>query len=292
MPRRHPPEEPSPRVLAILARSRARPGAPVDPPVDPPWVRAVEDRYVPTREEVAGPGTPGLHGPRRSGRGVLVVPEVLRLARWAPSRTAVAGALAAVLVAVGVFGLRVAWARAESPPSPVGTAPPRTSAVRAASDASVPSGAPGSAAPSPAALVVHVVGQVVRPGIVRLPLGSRVVDAVAAAGGARTGADLAAVNLARLVVDGEQIRVPKPGEPFVVGGSPGAGGTSASAARVSLNSADLASLDTLPGVGPVLAQRIVDWRAEHGRFTSVDELGEVSGIGEKLLAQLRPKVTL
>ncbi|MCU1537806.1 MAG: competence protein ComEA helix-hairpin-helix repeat protein [Humibacillus sp.] len=166
--------------------------------------------------------------------------------------------------------------------------------------------APVSATPV-AALVVHVVGQVVRPGLVRLPVGSRVADAVTAAGGARSGADLSALNLARLLVDGEQLHVPRPGElvtpapgsagpPGATGGSAGGatsgGGGGVAAAPVSLNSADLSALDSLPGVGPVLAQRILDWRTEHGRFTSVDELGEVSGIGDKLLAQLRPRVTL
>ncbi len=150
---------------------------------------------------------------------------------------------------------------------------------------------------------MHVVGQVVRPGLVRLRPGARLADAIAAAGGARPVADLAALNLARLVIDGEQIRVPRPGEapapgsgmagpPGSGGGAGGPGSPSGSGAPVSLNSADVAALDSLPGVGPVLAQRIIDWRTQHGRFTSVDELGEVSGIGDKLLAQLRPKVTL
>lgn len=142
--------------------------------------------------------------------------------------------------------------------------------------------------------------------------GDRVGDAVTAAGGASKSADVAAVNLARVLVDGEQIVVPKPGEvvpgqgaagsggvgagaatggPGQAGGS-GSGGAGAAGGAVSLNSADLSALDTLPGVGPVLAQRILDWRTEHGRFTSVEELGEVSGIGDKLLAQLTPKVTL
>lgn len=148
---------------------------------------------------------------------------------------------------------------------------------------------------------MHVVGIVRHPGMVRLQPGARVADAVGAAGGAARGADLAAINLARPVVDGEQIRVPRPGEqptpapstgpPGAAAGSPGLGG-GGGGGQVSINSADLATLDTLPGVGQVLAQRIVDWRTEHGRFTSVDELGEVSGIGEKLLAQLRPKVSL
>ena len=173
----------------------------------------------------------------------------------------------------------------------------------------------GAAGPGSGQVVVHVVGRVTRPGLVRLPAGSRVADAVEAAGGAAAGADLALLNLARLLVDGEQLRVPRPGEVVTAvpgapgspaGGTPGTAGSAGSAgsgaagrvggagssAPVSLNSADVAALDALPGIGPVLAQRIVDWRTEHGRFTSVAELGEVSGIGEKLLAQITPKVTL
>lgn len=141
-----------------------------------------------------------------------------------------------------------------------------------------------------AALLVHVVGQVLAPGVVRLPAGSRVSDAVAAAGGAAPGADLAALNLARVVGDGEQIVVPAPGQ--VVGGPTGAG-PSAAAGRdrlVDLNSADLAALDALPGIGPVLAQRVLDWRDQHGRFTDVAELGEVAGIGPTLLGRLRDLV--
>jgi competence protein ComEA len=146
-------------------------------------------------------------------------------------------------------------------------------------------------------VVVDVVGQVGRPGLVSLPAGSRVADAITAAGGATPEADVSLLNQARLVIDGEQIRVPRPGE--VIAAAPGAAGGGAAGgagggvgAVVSLNSADLATLDGLPGVGPVLAQRILDWRSEHGRFTSVDELGEVSGIGDKLMSQLRPRVTL
>jgi competence protein ComEA len=148
---------------------------------------------------------------------------------------------------------------------------------------------------------VHVVGQVRRPGLVRLAAGSRVADAIERAGGASPGADLSTLNLARMLVDGEQVRVPRPGEvPLGVGpagGQPGpvggaGGGSPGVGGPVNLNSADLAALDTLPGVGPVLAQRIIDWRTEHGRFTSVEELGEVSGIGDKLYAQIRPRVTV
>ena len=146
---------------------------------------------------------------------------------------------------------------------------------------------------------MHVVGQVRSPGVLRLPVGSRVSDAVSAAGGATGKADVGGINLARPLVDGEQVRVPAPGEevaepsaPTAGGGAGGTGGGAAPGAPVSLNTADLAALDTLPGVGPVLAQRILDWRTEHGRFTTVDELSEVSGIGEKLLAGIRPLVSV
>ena len=147
---------------------------------------------------------------------------------------------------------------------------------------------------------MHVVGEVRSPGVQRMPVGLAGQDAVEAAGGPTREADLARVNLARVVVDGEQVRVPAPGDPDprsvrcrVVRPPLGRGppGDPSASGPVSLNTADLPGLDTLPG-GPVLAQRIVDWRTQHGRFTSVEELGEVSGIGEKLLGQLSPLVTL
>ncbi|NHN56081.1 ComEA family DNA-binding protein [Calidifontibacter sp. DB0510] len=167
----------------------------------------------------------------------------------------------------------------------------------------------GGASSAPTTVVVHVVGQVRRPGVVSLRVGARVSDAVQAAGGALPSADLTNLNLARVLTDGEQIRVPKPGEvvtpPPVPGGGAGAGagaggggagagsgGSAGPTAPVNLNTADETALDTLPGVGPVLASRIVQWRTANGRFTSVDELGEVSGIGDKLLEQLRPLVTV
>lgn len=138
-------------------------------------------------------------------------------------------------------------------------------------------------------VVVHVVGQVAEPGLVRLPSGARLSDAVAAAGGATPEADLAAVNLARVVTDGEQVVVPAPGE--VVPEATAAGGPATAAPTlVDLNTADAAALDGLPGVGPVLAERIVQWRADHGRFTTVEELTEVRGIGPALLADLRDLV--
>ncbi|MHB1489120.1 ComE operon protein 1 [mine drainage metagenome] len=138
-----------------------------------------------------------------------------------------------------------------------------------------------------AGVVVHVVGQVASPGVVRLPVGSRVTDAIDAAGGATADADLSVVNLARVLVDGEQVLVPRPGESPVV---PGQGAVRAADAPLDLNAATLADLDALPGIGPVLAQRILDWRTAHGRFTDVEELAEVSGIGPSVLSRLRDQV--
>ena len=137
-----------------------------------------------------------------------------------------------------------------------------------------------------AALYVHVSGAVAAPGLYVLSDGARVVDAVAAAGGFAEGADKTAVNLARPLSDGEQLVVPKEGEVVTVSGSaPGDG-------RVNLNTADAALLDTLPRIGPAMAQRIIQWREANGRFTSVDDLRAVSGIGDKLLESLRPLVTI
>lgn len=138
-------------------------------------------------------------------------------------------------------------------------------------------------------LYVHVLGQVTAPGLYVLDPQSRVIDAIAAAGGTLEDADLQAVNLARPLSDGEQLIVP------VIGADPietsGAGGTGTTPGGViDLNNADLATLETLPRIGPALAQRIIDWRETNGRFGSVDDLIAVPGIGEKLLAGLRDLV--
>jgi competence protein ComEA len=134
-------------------------------------------------------------------------------------------------------------------------------------------------------VVVSVAGKVRRPGLVRLPPGSRVDDAVRAAGGATAPVGL--LNLARRVVDGEQVLV------GIAGGAPGTtGGGPAAGALLDLNAATAEQLDGLPGIGPVLAERIVDWRTEHGRFGSVDQLREVPGIGESKYAQVKAKVSV
>ena len=138
---------------------------------------------------------------------------------------------------------------------------------------------------------MDVTGKVRRPGIVVLEPGARVVDALDAAGGARRGADLAGLNLARLLVDGEQIVVGVPSPPGPAASAAGSPGPDPGA-LVNLNTASIAELDELPGVGPVTAQAIVDWRTGNGGFRSVDQLLDVDGIGEKTLADLAPLVTV
>ena len=141
-------------------------------------------------------------------------------------------------------------------------------------------------AESPAAtprLVVHVAGAVRRPGLYRLAEGNRVADAVARAGGATAPADTAAINLAAPLADGMQVLVPRR--------LPGGAGSGAAGGRVSLSSATAADLDELPGIGPVTAQKILDYRAEHGGFRSVDDLDAIPGIGPARIEQLRDVVS-
>jgi len=132
-------------------------------------------------------------------------------------------------------------------------------------------------------VVVHVLGAVHRPGLFELPPGSRVADAVDAAGGATTDDALTSVNLARILVDGEQVHLDPEGSPEPATSSGG---------LISLNQATAAEFESLPGVGPVLAARMVTWRTTNGPFRSIDELGEVSGIGNAILEQVRPLLRL
>ncbi|MFJ4471046.1 helix-hairpin-helix domain-containing protein [Streptomyces sp. NPDC089424] len=209
-------------------------------------------------------------------------------------------ALGVLLVLVAGFAVQHFWAgRTQSVRAP--------EVVRAAAPFARPEGAPPSAADavadpsattgSPVAeIVVDVSGKVREPGIHRLPAGSRVADALKAAGGVRPGTDVEGLNRARFLVDGEQVVVGAPATaavpaaPAVPGGGVPAGGAGAPAAPVSLNTATAEQLDTLPGVGPVLAQHIIDHRTRHGGFRSVDELREVDGIGERRFADLRDLV--
>jgi competence protein ComEA len=243
---------------------------------------------------------PGRHAARRAGRlAVAAIPETLR------GRVALGPAQVTVLALLTALGLAVTcWWVVRGSATEVVAPSVLTSGPAAASPAplvEVPSAGSGSgAAPArPGAsgtaavgrVTVDVAGRVRRPGIAVLDSGSRVVDALEAAGGARPGTDLAGLNLARVLVDGEQILV---GVPAPVGlaasavPSPGAPG----GPLVNLNTASESELEGLPEVGPVTAQAILAWRSEHGGFTSVDELLEVDGIGDATLGRLAPYVTV
>lgn len=153
---------------------------------------------------------------------------------------------------------------------------------------------PAEVVASPAATAeaayVHVSGAVREPGLYRLPTGARVVDAIAAAGGFAEDADRAAVNLAREVADGEQLVVGVPSAPGASAPGVSAPASAQTGGLVDLNSATLADLDSLPRIGPAIAQRILDWRTANGRFTSIEDLLAVPGIGDKMLASLRDLV--
>jgi competence protein ComEA len=203
---------------------------------------------------------------------------VLDAMGMSPARAVVAA------VALVVAGVGAVWLL-RPPPAPV--------------EATLPMAEPAPVATSttaPADVVVHVAGAVVQPGVLALPAGSRVVDAIDAAGGAAPDADLGRLNLAAEVADGERVYVPTVGEVVpapVVGGSSRSGdGSAGPPPLVDLNTASVDELDALPGVGPATAQAIVDWREERGGFTSVDQLLDVRGIGEAKLAQLRDLVTV
>lgn len=210
----------------------------------------------------------------------------LRARPVAPLPLAIAGALA-IGVVVGLVLLRP---RTSAPAAPLPLATPAPAEPGEPADQG-----PQALRRGPEELVVDVAGAVTRPGLVRLPAGSRVADAVAAAGGPAADAALTALNQARVLADGEQVRVPRVGEPAPSAPSPGPGRSSGStngapAAPVDLNLATVAELDTLPGVGPATASAIIAWREENGGFRRVDDLLEVPGIGPARLERLRPLV--
>jgi competence protein ComEA len=199
--------------------------------------------------------------------------------------------VATVAVAAGV--LLTWWLVSERPRTADVHRPLEVSARAEPSPGATAGATPGGAGAASTEVVVDVAGQVRRPGIVTLPAGSRVFEAIEEAGGVKGALEEPTVNLARVLVDGEQILVgleasapdaAAPGGSAPPGG--GAGGT------VNLNSATLEQLDALPGVGPVTAQAILDWRTENGRFASVDDLLDVSGIGDKTLEDLRDRVSV
>ena len=199
-------------------------------------------------------------------------------------------AYAAAAIVVAVLGVRYMHGQQGSGGGPAGTA---SSTRDGAPAATVRIGRAGGGS-----ALVHVAGAVRRPGVYRLRSGARIQDAVRRAGGARPRGDLNAINLAAKVADGQQVVVPPrapagaapAGAVATAAAGAGAGAATAPAAPVSLNSATAEQLDTLDGVGPVTAQKIIAWREEHGGFRSVDDLGQVPGIGPKRLAALRDHV--
>lgn len=219
-----------------------------------------------------------------------------------------------VAVLLGVLGLLLGgwfwWDVAASSPqvtplsdvrSPEGSAQPDDGAAAPqGGSGEPPSGVPAAGGTPGAKVVVHVAGAVNAAGVVELPQGSRVHEAIAAAGGSTAAADLNRLNLAAVLADGQKIHVPEIGEAVdeaagvpsdgPAAGGTGSGGSADGGAKIDLNSATAEELGALPRVGPVLAQRIVDWRKEHGRFSTVEELDAVDGVGPKMLETLLPLV--
>jgi competence protein ComEA len=279
-----------PPGLSSPAASSGTDSASTAPSVSPDTAtdRSTADRST-ARHPPSPPVPPGRHAALSSSVGAL---GRLRVTAHHVAATAVA-----VLVLVAVAGWM--WWHSRPVTTTVSAHPTPLSTVGAptrSAGASPTPAAHASGTPPPrtngAQVVVDVEGKVRRPGIVELPSGSRVVDAIRAAGGAGRRRQLRTVNLARPLVDGEQILVgitTHATGPPLAAGTPGAGG-SPPPQRVDLNTATQDQLEALPQVGPVTAQAIIAWRTENGSFTSVDELLDVTGIGDKTLAQLRPYV--
>ncbi|MEU6612545.1 ComEA family DNA-binding protein [Streptomyces parvus] len=286
-------------VAPAVVRTTAEPPAPASTP-------SVPEPRTETVGEVPG-------DPSRARRLVSAVRE--RLPLWvrlrcgmAPRTPMVLGLvlLAAVAVAtVHFWSVRPQPVRAPEPVADEAAAPALPpDPLRSSAPDPVPrpaAGEPPSAGGGNGSgqIVVDVSGKVHRPGVRRLPAGSRVEDALEAAGGVRAGTDVTGLNRARVLVDGEQVAVGlPPGLPVAgatggggIGSGPaGAPGGAGPAVPLSLNSATAEQLETLPGVGPVLAQHMIDYRTENNGFRSVDELRQVNGIGDRRFADLRPLV--
>ena len=290
------------RRLALLSAELAtvRPEPPLE---DDDWsaphtrVRPVPIRAVP--DLVSDPDhppvlplvpVPGRHASRRRLLAGLL-PETLR------GRVGLGPGHLAVVALVVALGLAVTcwWLVRGDSSAVVAPALPTQAAALVTSapspGAALPVAGPGTASDPSGTVTVDVAGKVRRSGIVVLDAGSRVVDALKAAGGARRGVDLAGLNLARPLVDGEQILVGTPA-PAGLAASADPGPGAPSGPLVNLNTASETELETLPEVGPVTAQAILQWRSEHGGFSSVDELLEVDGIGDATLGKLAPYVTV
>lgn len=210
------------------------------------------------------------------------VPPALTRSPQRRRLSALVAGLAAIVLLVGCSVLMLGG----SPPAEHAPSLP-------AAHASPPVAAAQASKAAESSLVVSVVGKVRSPGLVTVPNGARVADALGAAGGALDGTDVTTVNLARKVSDGEQLYVGIPVPPAAVAQQTDPPAQPPAApAKINLNTATVEQLDTLPGVGTVTAQRIIDWRTQHGSFTTVDQLQEVDGIGAAKFAKLRDLVTV
>ena len=203
------------------------------------------------------------------------------------SRGEVAGLVILVAVTLGGAGL---W-YSRSLPRPVELAASPAAPLSASPAAVTVNSSAPSATMSPVTILVDVAGWVRKPGVYEFQQGQRVIDAVKAAGGARQGADLTALNLAAPLTDGTQILVLKQGASSSTGSS-GTGTSSGSGTLININTASETELEQLPGVGPVTGAAIIEYRTKNGPFASVDELDNVSGIGPATLEEIRPMATV
>jgi competence protein ComEA len=204
-------------------------------------------------------------------------------------------AYAACAVLVVLLGWRVLRSDGDAASTAVGDRAALATGGATTSTSAAPDEPSVSVAPArEGSVVVHVVGAVRHAGVYKLRLGQRVQDALGRAGGATARADTQAINLAAKVADGQQVVVPRRGATAAASGPAIAPGTAstAPAAPVNLNSATAEQLDTLDGVGPATAQKILEYRTQHGGFSSVDDLDQIAGIGPKKLAALKPQVTV
>ncbi|NMM87407.1 competence protein ComEA [Rhodococcus sp. SRB_17] len=228
------------------------------------------------------------------------VPDRWRDMRWSPRRRGALALVIVALVATGIGVFTVWWGSPTMqavPPLPAAVGVPITASGQPSTSEPPSPPIESSRAAAPVGLVVSVVGLVRNPGLVTLPDGSRVADALTAAGGVNAGADTLSLNLAQKLSDGDQVVVGVVGDsaPKTSSTAAGTGGAPAAPAGgglINLNTATEAELDTLPGVGPVTASAIAAWRTSNGKFTDVEQLGEVDGIGPARLDKLRPLVSV
>ncbi|MCW2747184.1 MAG: DNA-binding protein [Nocardioidaceae bacterium] len=254
----------APRVAPTEAIPRRPPPAPAPPPA-----------LAPAAPLAPAPVTPATARTRPIIEPIGLVIEFARM-----------HARVVLVVVVAAASLTALWWMSARPQEIVSST---SATLTSESKAETPSGvmSPQESAGPTGEVVVDVAGKVVRPGIVTLPAGSRVIDALKAAGGAKPKADTTSLNLARVLADGEQIVVGLP----AVAGAATDGSVAAPGAKVSLNSATSEQLDQLPGIGPVTAAAILKWRSEDGPFRTVEDLLDVKGIGDATLAELRDLVT-